>query len=291
MLFAAIEPISGLVQQVWDVDPRERIGAFDDDDVAGRGTPEGLAGEQHRQRAFEAPQIQGSFGHGAFVHPDSVRPGPAKCRTLRAGSVSDPFSAIGSGSRKPAHATWPTWRSMRVLGIAGWSGAGKTVLITRLIPRLIAWGLRVATVKHAHHEFEIDLPGKDSFEHRAAGASEVIVSSARRVAQIQELRGAPEPRLADLLRRVSPCDLVLVEGFKHEQHAKLEVFRSANGRPPLHPADASIVAIASDRDFPGSGIDVASLDDIDAIGKLVLAHARGADEVLLRLQGDGATQR
>ena len=180
---------------------------------------------------------------------------------------------------------------MRILGIAGWSGAGKTVLITRLIPRLVTQGLRVATVKHAHHEFDIDVPGKDSFEHRAAGASEVIVSSARRSAQIRELRGDTEPRLADLLRRLAPCDLALVEGFKRELHPKLEVFRAANGRPPMHPEDASIIAVASDRDFPSRTIEQVHLDDLDAIVRLVLERAVPAREVLRKLDHDGATQR
>lgn len=177
---------------------------------------------------------------------------------------------------------------MRVIGIAGWSGAGKTVLITRLIPVLVARGLRVATVKHAHHAFDIDLPGKDSFEHRAAGASEVIVSSARRSAQIRELRGAPEPRLSELLRRLAPCDLVLVEGFKQESHPKLEVFRAANGRLPLHPHDASVIAVASDYAFDGHGPEQAHLDDVEAIAGLVLKYAREADEVLRGLESDGA---
>ena len=180
---------------------------------------------------------------------------------------------------------------MNVLGIAGWSGAGKTILITRLIPRLVTRGLRIATVKHAHHEFDIDVPGKDSFEHRAAGAGEVIVSSARRSAQIRELRGEAEPRLAELLRRLAACDLVLVEGFKRELHPKLEVFRAANGRPPMHPEDATIVALASDRAFPDSGIEQVHLDDLEGVARLVLAHARPADEVLQKLDHDGATQR
>ena len=114
---------------------------------------------------------------------------------------------------------------MKVLGISGWSGSGKTALITRLIPALQKRGLRVAVIKHAHHDFDIDIPGKYSFEHRAAGAVEVIIASAHRVAQITELQDAPEPRLADLLRRASACDLVLVEGFKAQLHPKLEVFR------------------------------------------------------------------
>ena len=178
---------------------------------------------------------------------------------------------------------------MKVLGIAGWSGSGKTVLITRLIPVLIARGFNVATIKHAHHAFDIDVPGKDSFEHRAAGASEVIVSSACRSAQIKELRGAPEPRLATLLRRLSPCDLILVEGFKREAHPKLEVFRTVTQRPPLHPTDPSIVAIASDVAFAGGHLPRAPIDDIDAIGDLVTGQARPVGDVLQRLDRDGAT--
>ena len=180
---------------------------------------------------------------------------------------------------------------MRVLGITGWSGSGKTVLITRLIPLLRARGLSVATIKHAHHDFDIDVPGKDSFEHRAAGAGEVIVASARRVAQIRELGEAPEPQLADLVRRLSPCDLVLVEGYKREAHPKLEVFRSANGRPPLHPADVSIVAIASDRDWPELRIPQVGIDDVQAIGDLVIDLAWPLAEFVRRLEPHGATQR
>src|ERR1700761_241220 len=140
-----------------------------------------------------------------------------------------------------------------ILGIVGWSGSGKTTLITRLIPVLRARGVRVATLKHAHHAFDVDQPGKDSYEHRRAGAVEVIVSSSRRWAQMHEVGvDEPEATLAQLLQRVSPCDLVLVEGFKTERHPKLEVFRKANGMEPLHPGDERIVAIASDE--PGGEV-------------------------------------
>ncbi len=180
---------------------------------------------------------------------------------------------------------------MQVIGLAGWSGAGKTTLLARLIPVLVATrGLRVATVKHAHHAFDIDRPGKDSWVHREAGASEVIVSSGRRWAQIHELRDEPEATLAQLLARVSPCDLVVVEGFKRQPHAKLEVFRSANGREPLHPNDPRIVAVASDRPFPDAGVSVVGLDDIAAISDVVLANAEPIQDVIRRLQADGATQ-
>src|SRR6201996_7357722 len=130
-----------------------------------------------------------------------------------------------------------------ILGIAGWSGAGKTTLLVKLVPNLVSRGLRVATLKHAHHNFDVDHPGKDSYEHRKAGAAEVIVSSARRWVQMHELGEESEPSLSQLLARVSPCDLILVEGFKTERHPKLEVFRVANGKTPLYPDDPRIVAI------------------------------------------------
>src|SRR5579862_6498961 len=113
----------------------------------------------------------------------------------------------------------------RILGVVGWSGSGKTTLLTRLIPVLSGRGLKIATLKHAHHAFDVDQPGKDSYEHRKAGASEVIVSSARRWVQMHEVGDGPEALLGELLERTSACDLVLVEGFKTERHPKLEVFR------------------------------------------------------------------
>ena len=126
---------------------------------------------------------------------------------------------------------------MRAIGIVGWSGAGKTTLITRLIPELNRRGLSVSTIKHAHHGLDVDQPGKDSYEHRAAGAREVLVASAKRIALIRELRGAPEPNLAELLRLLAPADLVLLEGFKRHPIVKIEVFREANGKPHLYPKD------------------------------------------------------
>ena len=135
---------------------------------------------------------------------------------------------------------------MRAIGFAGWSGAGKTTLIVKLIPELNRRGLSVSTIKHAHHNFDLDQPGKDSYEHRAAGAEEVLVASANRVALMRELRGAPEPSLAELLRLLKNVDLVLVEGFKRDPLPKIEVFREANGKPPLYPEDRNIVALISD---------------------------------------------
>jgi molybdopterin-guanine dinucleotide biosynthesis protein B len=162
---------------------------------------------------------------------------------------------------------------MRIIGLAGWSGSGKTTLITKLIPRLTARSLRVSTLKHAHHGFDLDQPGKDSFMHRAAGATEVIVSSARRFAILHELRDEPEWDLPDLVARMSPVDLVVVEGFKRDAFPKIEIHRAANGKPLIHPDDPHIVAIAADAALPQATVPVIELDDIEAIAELVLATA------------------
>lgn len=135
---------------------------------------------------------------------------------------------------------------MRVFGFAGWSGSGKTTLIETLVPRLTAAGLRVSLVKHAHHDFDVDRPGKDSHRHRMAGCAEVLVTSSVRWALMHELRGAPELTLAGALAQLSPCDLALVEGWKRAAIPKLEVWRATLGKPPLHPGDARIVGIATD---------------------------------------------
>ena len=168
---------------------------------------------------------------------------------------------------------------MRIIGLAGWSGAGKTTLLARLLPRLIGRGLLVSTVKHAHHSFDMDVPGKDSHTHRLAGATEVLVSSANRWALVHELRGAAEPSLPSLLRKLSPVDLVLVEGFKRGAHPKLEVYRAANGKPLLAPDDPHIVAIASDVPIPDAKPPVLALDDHEAIADALLAHAVPIDTV------------
>jgi molybdopterin-guanine dinucleotide biosynthesis protein B len=164
--------------------------------------------------------------------------------------------------------------TMRVFGFAGWSGSGKTTLIESLIPRLVGRGLRVALVKHAHHDFDVDRPGKDSYRHRMAGCSEVLVTSAVRWALLHELRGAPELSLADALGRLSPCDLVLVEGWKREAIPKLEVWREALAKPLLHPADPWIRAIATD--VPGrlsSPLPAFDLGQGDAIATFVAENA------------------
>jgi molybdopterin-guanine dinucleotide biosynthesis adapter protein len=162
---------------------------------------------------------------------------------------------------------------MRVIGLAGWSGAGKTTLLAKLIPRLIARGLKVSTLKHAHHGFDVDQPGKDSHVHRMAGASEVLVGSANRWALVHELRGAPEPSLAELLKKLSPVDLVVVEGYKREPHPKLEVHRAVVGKPLLHPDDRHVIAIASDVALPAARVPVVSLNDVEAIVDILLQHA------------------
>lgn len=175
---------------------------------------------------------------------------------------------------------------MRVIGLAGWSGAGKTTLLTGLIPEFRRRGIRVSTIKHAHHAFDLDTPGKDSWAHRQAGAAEVLISSAKRWALLHELREEPEPALPELLARLSPVDLVIVEGFKRDRHAKLEVYRAANGKPPLHPGDASIVAIASDTAFPAAGRPVIGLDEVSAIADCLLAGAEPLEQVLARARGE-----
>jgi molybdopterin-guanine dinucleotide biosynthesis protein B len=172
---------------------------------------------------------------------------------------------------------------MRVIGLAGWSGAGKTTLVLKLIPELNRRGLTVSTLKHAHHAFEIDEPGKDSFEHRAAGAEEVLVASERRFALIRELRGAPEPSLAELLARLAPVDLVIVEGFKAHAHPKIEVHRAGNAKPLLHGEIPNVVAIASDRPVPGAPVPVLPLDDVGAVADAVLALAEPLDGVIAAL--------
>jgi molybdopterin-guanine dinucleotide biosynthesis protein B len=168
---------------------------------------------------------------------------------------------------------------MRIIGLAGWSGAGKTTLLRRLIPTLIARGLKVSTLKHAHHTFDIDQPGKDSWEHRQAGAEEVLVASAARWALIHELRDEAEPGLPELLARMRPVDLVLIEGFKRDSHPKIEVYRSANAKPPLHPGDPSIIAVAADVTLQGLTIPQHHLDDIEAIANTVQSYAKPIEEI------------
>jgi molybdopterin-guanine dinucleotide biosynthesis protein B len=162
---------------------------------------------------------------------------------------------------------------MRIIGLAGWSGSGKTTLLAKVIPRIVARGLRVSTLKHAHHAFDVDQPGKDSHTHRMAGATEVLVSSANRWALVHELRGDAELSLDALLTKLSPVDLVLVEGYKREPHPKLEVHRAGVGKPLIHPDDPAIVAIASDEPLPAVRVPVIDLHDIEGIAEFLLRHA------------------
>jgi len=170
---------------------------------------------------------------------------------------------------------------MRIIGLAGWSGSGKTTLLTKVIPVITGRGLTVSTIKHAHEGFDTDRPGKDSFRHRAAGATEVLVSSSARFALIHELRGAAEPSFAELIDKLAAVDLLLVEGYKREPHPKLEVHRLANGKPLIHPDDPYVVAIAADGPLPQAKVPVVKLDDIDAIVEILLAKA--ADVAALKL--------
>jgi molybdopterin-guanine dinucleotide biosynthesis adapter protein len=165
-------------------------------------------------------------------------------------------------------------RPMRVFGLAGWSGSGKTTLVTKLIPALKRRGITVSTVKHAHHSFDVDQPGKDSWHHRQSGAQEVLISSEKRWVLMHELRGAAEPSLDELLRHLNPVDLVLIEGFKRGPHPKLEIHRPSVGKPLLAPEDPAIVAIASDAPLPGTGVPVLPLSDVEAIATFIIAHCR-----------------
>ena len=161
---------------------------------------------------------------------------------------------------------------MRIFGLAGWSGSGKTTLMTALIPEFVARGITVSTIKHAHHAFDVDQPGKDSWRHRQAGASEVMVVSERRWALMHELRGDPEPGLDELAARITPVDLLLVEGFKRHPHPKLEIYRPALGKPPLHPDDPFVAAVASDQELPGLALPWLPLADAAAIAEFILRY-------------------
>ncbi len=166
----------------------------------------------------------------------------------------------------------------RLFGLAGWSGSGKTTLVTRLIPALLRRGVSVSTVKHAHHAFDIDQPGKDSYLHREAGAREVMISSSVRWALMHEHRGAGEPKLAELLLHMSPVDLVIVEGFKRDSFPKLEVYRAAVGKPLLYPEDPDIVALASDAAIAALPLPFLPLGDADAIARFIIEHC-GLEQV------------
>jgi molybdopterin-guanine dinucleotide biosynthesis protein B len=162
---------------------------------------------------------------------------------------------------------------MRIFGIAGWSGSGKTTLLTRMIPLLTSRGISVSTVKHAHHAFDVDQPGKDSYLHRQAGAVEVLVSSAYRWALMHEHRGAPEPTLDELIPHMTPVDLLIVEGFKRQSLPKLEVHRPSVGKPLICREDPAVLAVASDEPISDLPVPRLELEDIPGIAEFVLAHA------------------
>ncbi len=161
---------------------------------------------------------------------------------------------------------------MKVFGFAGWSGSGKTTLIEQLVPRFVRAGLTVSLIKHAHHSFDVDQPGKDSHRHRAAGCKEVLVSSEKRWVVMHELHGAPEPGLEEQIRRMAACDLLLVEGYKRHPMPKLEVYRAANGKPLLHPEDPHIVAIAADAPL-ATKLPRFDLGEYDGIADFILTHS------------------
>jgi molybdopterin-guanine dinucleotide biosynthesis protein B len=162
---------------------------------------------------------------------------------------------------------------MKIFGFAGWSGSGKTTLIEQLIPRFVQRGLSVSLIKHAHHSFDVDHPGKDSYRHRHAGAAEILVTSSRRWVLMHELRGAPEPAFDEQVKRISPCDLLLVEGFKHAPIPKLEVWRAQTGEPLLHPNDSHIVGVASDAKVQ-TKLPLLNLNDVEAVSTFILKHLR-----------------
>ncbi len=169
---------------------------------------------------------------------------------------------------------------MRIIGLAGWQGAGKTTLLAKVIPCLVARGRTVSTLKHAHEGFDIDQPGKDSHTHRMAGATEVVIGSAKRFALVHELRGAPEPSLKQLLGKLAPVDLVIVEGYKAQPHPKLEVYRACVGKPLIHPNDPWIVAVAADGPLPGTELPVIGLDDIETIADVLMLELAPIERVL-----------
>ena len=161
---------------------------------------------------------------------------------------------------------------MKIFGLIGWSGSGKTTLIRKLIPQLISEGYRVSTMKHTHHNFDIDKPGKDSHEHRVAGASQVLITGSKRWALLNENRDQPEPMIEQLLERMDDVDLVLIEGFKTYSHAKLEVFRPSVGKEMIALNDTSVVAIATDEDVTDVSVPILDLNDVSAIARFIIGY-------------------
>ncbi|OAV50706.1 molybdopterin-guanine dinucleotide biosynthesis protein B [Rhizobium sp. WYCCWR10014] len=159
----------------------------------------------------------------------------------------------------------------KIFGIAGWKNSGKTGLAVRLVTEFTRRGYRISTIKHAHHDFDIDKVGADSYRHRQAGAHEVTIVSGTRYAIMHELRGAPEPEFEEILARLAPCDLVLIEGYKREPIPKIEARRlEAANREPLAPSDPHICAIAADHAVTDTALPVFDLDDTGAIADFIL---------------------
>jgi len=163
---------------------------------------------------------------------------------------------------------------MKIFGLVGWSGSGKTTLLVSLLPELVGRGITVSTVKHTHHNVDVDKPGKDSYRHRNAGATEVVLLSSSGWTIMHPLRGAPEPTTEELMTRLTPVDLLLVEGFKKHPHDKLEVHRPALGKPLLCRDDPTIVAVASDRPAETRSIPILSLNDVTAVADFIVGHCR-----------------
>ncbi len=160
---------------------------------------------------------------------------------------------------------------VKIFGLAGWSGSGKTTLMEKLVGELTQRGFKVSTVKHTHHDVDVDRPGKDSYRHREAGAVEVLVTSSRRWALMHELRGDEEPSVEELSSHMTAVDLLLIEGFKAHRHAKLEVHRPSLGKPMLWPEDPQVLAVASDEPLPGVTLPTLPLADATAVADFILA--------------------
>lgn len=159
---------------------------------------------------------------------------------------------------------------MKVFGMVGWSGSGKTTLMVRLLPELLGRGYTVSTMKHTHHDVDLDQPGKDSHEHRQAGAHEVLITSSKRWALTRELRDAPEPDMDDLIARMEPVDLLLIEGFKQHRHAKMEIHRAIRDKPLISANEPTVVAIATDATLDGVTLPVLDLNDVAAVADFII---------------------
>jgi len=169
---------------------------------------------------------------------------------------------------------------MKTFGMIGWSGSGKTTLIIQLIPELISRGYSVSSMKHTHHNFDIDQPGKDSYEHRVAGAKQVLITGTKRWALLNENRDQGESTIEELLAKMEPVDIVLIEGFKKYPHSKMEVFRPSVERTLLAREDKSVVAIATDEQVDGGGLPVIDLNDVAAVADFIIAFCELEDKTV-----------